>query len=134
MDFLLFLQLYTLWGIGWGLFCFSIAKEKNKIPQLWFVLGFLFSIISCIVLTNITSETENQENTSVCSFCNNKVGREDLYCADCGESLKGLKIENFTNNFCSHCGKEIKKEYKCCPNCGKMFFPLKAYYLKMFDN
>ena len=134
MHFLLFLQLYIIWGIGWGLFCLSVAKEKEKNPQLWFVLGILFSIITFIVLMNIPGEDINQENASVCPFCKHKVGRNIKYCSECGELLKGLKTKNFTTNFCGHCGKEIKKEYKCCPNCGRLLIPLKSFHLKIADN
>ena len=134
MSLLILLELYIIWGIAWGLFCLSIAKEKEKNSQLWLTLGVLFNIIAFIILMNIPVENEIQAEKSSCPFCKHIVGRKDRYCSECGELLKGTKTDNVTANFCSHCGKGIKKEYKFCTNCGRLLIPLKSFNLKMTDN
>lgn len=131
---LLLIQFYIIWGIGWGLFCLSIAKAKNKTPQLWLVLGIFFSVIAFIVLMNLPGKIEYQKNEPICPFCNHKVGRNDKYCYECGELLKGTQIANFKNNYCSHCGKGLQIEYKFCPNCGRLLLPSKSHHLKMVNN
>ena len=134
MNTVMFLEIYLIWGIAWGLLCLLVAKENNKNPQLWFTLGVLFNVITFIMLMNLPVDNDFQENKSICSFCKHKVGRKDRYCSECGELLKGLQTENFTNNFCIHCGKGIKKEYKFCPNCGRLLIPLKSFQPKVINN
>jgi predicted amidophosphoribosyltransferase len=127
MSIYLVLLCYAIWGIGWGLLCLAIAKEKKINPGLWSLLGFLFSIITFFIIIYISG---NGENTSVCPVCNHKVGWKDRYCSNCGELLKGQKNENYNNTFCSNCGKEIKNGYKFCPNCGRLLTQLKSYDFK----
>ena len=127
MSLIVFLLCFGIWGIGWGLLCLVVAREKNKNPGLWLLLGFLLSIVSFFILMNIPS---SEENTSGCPICNHKVGWKDRYCSNCGELLKGAQIENFKNNYCTNCGKKIKIEYKFCPNCGRLLIPLKSFDFK----
>lgn len=134
MDLIIVFEIYIIWGIGWGLLCLSIAKDKEKNPKLWLVLGILFNVITFIILMNLPRGNEIMEKTYSCPFCKHNIRRRDKYCSECGEVLKGVKTENFSNKFCSHCGKGIKKEYKFCTNCGRLLIPLKSFNLKMTDN
>lgn len=127
MSLYLFLLCYTIWGIGWGLLCLAIAREKMMNPELWLLLGFLFSIITFFILIRSPGKVED---TSVCQVCNHIVSWKDRYCFNCGELLEGKKVENFKSNFCSNCGKKIESEYKFCPNCGKLLIPLKSFDFK----
>lgn len=127
MSLFVFLLCYIIWGSGWGLLCLVIARDKNKNPGLWLLLGFLFSIVSFFIVIGISS---NEENTSDCPVCNYKVGWKDRYCSNCGELLRGTQVENFKNNYCNNCGKKIKIEHKFCPNCGRLLIPLKSFDFK----
>ena len=127
MSLYLFLLCYVIWGIGWGLLCLAIAREKNKNPGLWLLLGILFSIITFFILIYISG---NGENASVCPACNNEVGWKDRFCSNCGELLKGTQVENFIDKYCSNCGKKIKAEQKFCPSCGRLLVQLKSIDFK----
>ena len=127
MSLYLFLLCYLIWGGGWGSLCLVVAKEKNKNPRLWLLLGVLFSIITFFILIYILG---NGENSSICPACNHEVGWKDRFCSNCGELLKGTKVENFKNNYCSNCGRKIKIEQKFCSNCGKLLIPLKSIDFK----
>ena len=131
MDLILVLEIYLIWGIGWGLLCLSVAKDKEKNPRLWLVFGILFNVITFIILMNLPHGNEIKGKIYNCPFCKHDVRRRDNYCSECGEVLKGIKTENFSTNFCSHCGKGIKKDYKFCTSCGRLLVPLKSFQLKV---
>ena len=46
MEFILMLVV----GIGMGAACAAIASRKGRRGGLWFLLGFLFSLISLVVI------------------------------------------------------------------------------------
>ena len=46
MEFILMLVV----GIGMGIACAAIASRKGRRGGLWFLLGFLFSLISLVII------------------------------------------------------------------------------------
>ena len=97
MSLYLLILLYVIWGIGWGLLCLGVAKVKNKNPQLWLLLGFLFSIIAFLFLIRKTEEEE--ENSFICPSCGHEINSTDKYCPNCGELLEEEKNENIPTKF-----------------------------------
>ncbi len=48
-------------GIIFGAFCAFLAKQKNRNSEVWFVLGFFFSLIALIVIAaSPAKEKESQ--------------------------------------------------------------------------
>lgn len=40
----------VVFGVVTGFICRSIANHKNRRPELWFVLGFLFGLLAVLVV------------------------------------------------------------------------------------
>ncbi len=96
MSIYLFMLLYIIWGMGWGLLCLGIAKEKNKNPRLWLILGFLFSIVAFLFLIKRPSD---EEKPFICPSCGYSINGNDKYCSNCGELLEEEKDENIPTKF-----------------------------------
>ena len=53
-------------GLTFGVFSYFIAKEKNRDPIGWFIIGFLFNLIALIALIALpTLEKEPSEEDDI---------------------------------------------------------------------
>jgi len=51
---------YLILGIISGMACFILAKEKQKNPFAWFILGFIGSIFSIAILAFISKSIQKK--------------------------------------------------------------------------
>ena len=89
----------TIWiililqSIIFGFFSSFIAREKNREPISWFILGFLFSIITILALVAIpkveqkpTGQTLDLSKT-ICPFCKEEILPDAILCKHCRSDL-----------------------------------------------
>lgn len=53
-----------------------------------------------------------------CPKCGANIDSEDIFCPECGKTLKGKKNIKADEKYCSECGAVIKKKCEVCPKCG----------------
>ena len=54
-----FLILYIISGVIFGLFTSHLAESKGYSSGIWFLLGFLFSLIALLVMVGMPKAQEN---------------------------------------------------------------------------
>ncbi len=68
-----------------GVFCFQMAKEKNREPWAWLVLGLVLPLIAVIAISvSSTKKVQREEAGFSCPECGHDVRSEEKYCPNCG--------------------------------------------------
>jgi len=113
---------FILIGLTFGVFNYFIAKEKNRDPIGWFIIGLLFNLISLIALIalpKLEKEPSEEDEEYTCPDCDTDVGEDDIFCPNCG--LEFIEPEDFEINqekCCANCGKQLIPNTKFCSSCG----------------
>ena len=68
-----------------GVFCFKMAKEKNREPCAWLVFGLVLPLIAVIAISvSSTKQVQREEAGFCCPECGCDIQSEEKYCPNCG--------------------------------------------------
>lgn len=100
-----------------GVACAVIASNKNRSGFGWFILGFMFPLISLIVIACLgRAEPEKlEDDVTTCPFCGGKIFKKATVCCHCRKDIPQPEEEKK----CPFCAETIKKSAVVCRYCGR---------------
>jgi xanthosine utilization system XapX-like protein len=57
-------SIYLVIGLLSGIICYFFAKEKQKNPYIWFLIGFLGSIFSIMIMLLISKNVQKKDTNT----------------------------------------------------------------------
>ncbi|MFC2084937.1 hypothetical protein ACFLS9_07770 [Bacteroidota bacterium] len=60
MSSVTLIAIFVIVGIIFGFNCLFIAREKNRDPRVWFLLGLLFSVLALITLVGAPAKEKEE--------------------------------------------------------------------------
>lgn len=103
---------YLVICIAFGLLCAWLAKQKNRNPWSWFLLGAVFTLPAFIVIVFLKPipEKVTEEPMRKCPFCAENIKLEAKKCRYCGEML--TEIDETEEFFQTLDRKELSKDWE----------------------
>ena len=56
---------FSIIGLIFGVFCSLTAKDKNRAQKEWFILGFIFSILSLLLILLLPNNKEESLTSAI---------------------------------------------------------------------